>query len=49
MGIKSAGKESGICPVGKQYDTLNDIAKAFGLHTGSLRAPLLRYQTNHSI
>lgn len=22
---------------GRQYDTLNDIAKAFGLNTGSLR------------
>lgn len=34
---KVQARKAGFVLWGRQYDTLNDIAKAFGLNTGSLR------------
>lgn len=37
MGKKVQVKKAGFVLWGRQYDTLNDIAKAFGLNTGVVR------------
>ena len=42
---KVQAKKAGYVLWGRQYDTLNDIAKAFGLNTGSMRARIAAGKT----
>ena len=42
---KVQAKKAGYILWGRQYETLNDIAKAFGLNTGSMRARIAAGKT----
>ncbi len=42
---KVQAKKAGYVLWGRQYETLNDIAKAFGLNTGSMRARIAAGKT----
>ena len=46
---KVQARKAGFVLWGRQYDTLNDIAKAFGLNTGSLRVRDVQLCDNPSV